>query len=276
MKVDSRYIALILLAMYAIPVLTPLAIPVKVSEPVRVVYRRIERLQAGDIVMFEISGLLRYLPEIEAGTTAIVKHMFSRKARIVFFSFEAEGTAFYQILMNDVNPASFGAKYGQDYVFLGYIAGGEAAEVAVITDTWAAAPTDYYGTRLEQLPLMQKVHSGADATLLFSVYLDAPEDRVRSYSVKGNFKDDRAWVGYTGGGNVPVAMPFVNAKQILAVLGGAVNGAEYELISGYPGLGLVNTDIISLTHILMMALILVTNIAFFAGLAAKHGYGRKK
>ena len=273
-KVDSRYIWLILLALYAIPVIQPIGIPLPISQQTKTFYDRIMRLKSGDIVMWEISSRLAMISEQEPGVTAVSKHLFSRKIKVAYFCFETEGPVFLELIMRGVSPETrFGAKYGEDYVNLGYVAGGETAMVSMMSDVWKTTPTDYFKNRMESLPMMAKLHSASDAALLLASYGDVPDMRIRSYSVKAGLTGDRAWVAVVGGSHGPALIPYIASKDVAAMLAGAVPGAEYEKLIGFPGKGLVYTDIISMAHICLVGAIVVANVTFL-GLRRKGGTGK--
>ena len=53
----------------------------------------------------------------------------------------------YPLIMEKVKPEkNYGAEYGKDYVFLGYIAGAQTAMATVLGDIHTAVKEDYYGT----------------------------------------------------------------------------------------------------------------------------------
>jgi hypothetical protein len=160
-----------------------------------------------------------------------------------------------------------GKKYGVDYVHLGYIAGGEKAMASLMTDIHGTVTTDYYGNNIKDLKIMENVRSSKDIKMIACVMSTQPDDRVRQYSITGGIK----WIALTSGGWVPGIKPFVASGHVLTTVGGIRGGAEYELLVGRPGSGLISTDITSVTLLLMVALVIVTNIGYFAERASRRG-----
>lgn len=272
-KIKPEYIWVFLIIVYVIPIVHPLGIPINVSEQPRRIYNRIEQLKAGDVLLYDISGSPAQAAEVEPGNTVIIKHCFSKGAKIIFFSLIVEGPSMYQIYMDNVKPEeNFGLKYGEDYAYLGYIAGEEAAQVGMMTNIPNTAPTDYLGNKIEDLPIMAGIKTVDDVKLLLSNYAGAIPSRIRAYSVTGGQTGDKAWVSITTSANVPPVLPYLDSGDVYAVLGGSVQGAEYEILTNFIGNGAKRTDIISMTHLFQILLVVLTNVAYLAA----RGNGRAK
>jgi hypothetical protein len=61
---------------------------------------------------------------------------------------------------------------------------------------------------------------------------------------------------------VPATMIQVAAGNYKEIVPGLTGAAEYELLLGQPGVGLVSTDSISLSHMAMIALVVIGNIGY--------------
>jgi hypothetical protein len=62
---------------------------------------------------------------------------------------------------------------------------------------------------------------------------------------------------------VPTMLPYMNAGQIISVTSGAQAG-EMESLVGAPARGIKSADVITLTHILCLAYVVIGNVAFLA------------
>lgn len=261
-KINPKYIYVLLILTYAFPIIYPLGIPIVLEEHPKAIYNKIEQLE-GKTVFYEITGGLSGVAEIEPGNTVIIKHLLSKNIKIIFFCFGVQAEAFYRIVMDEVKPEqTFGAEYGTDYVFLGYIAGDETGQVGIMTDIRNTAPSDYRGTSIDDLPIMNGIETVDDVDLLIAMYTGSVYTHIRSYSVTGDQRGDRAWIAVTTSANVPPVLPFVDSEDVFAVLGGSVQGAEYEILTGFIGNGAKRTDIVSLTHLFQVVLVVITNIAY--------------
>jgi hypothetical protein len=71
------------------------------------------------------------------------------------------------------------------------------------------------------------------------------------------------------GVSVPGMAPYLASGQLSALLPGLTASGEYEILIGRPGLAVAGLDAVSMSHLLVVALVLIGNIAYFAS-------GRKK
>jgi len=212
----------------------------------------------------DISLPLQYWTELGPATEAVSAHLFSRPVKILFWSLEPQGPLVIQQILDDLKTdiESYGKKYGQDYVNLGYISGQETAMAALMTNTQKVVSNDYYGNRIDSLPLMNNVKSSKDIGLLISVLIVTADERVRQYSVLGGL----SWAAIETIAWVPGFRPYVATKQVLLVLGGARGGAEYELVSERLGKGTASVDMLSVTLLMTATLVIIGNIAYLTSL----------
>ncbi|MEM3070218.1 MAG: hypothetical protein QW638_04845 [Candidatus Bathyarchaeia archaeon] len=267
--IDRRWIWLVVMVAFAIPIIRPLAIPISISEETRKAFDAIESFPEGSVVMLDVEMWMRYYPELGPTTEAFIYHVLKKNLKLVIWASSAEGAPFAETALRAVNPEKMGKRYGVDYVHLGYIAGGEKAMASLMTDIHSTVTTDYYGNKITDLKIMENVRSSKDIKTIACVISTQPDDRVRQYSITGGIK----WIALTSGGWVPGIKPFVASGHVLTTVGGIRGGAEYELLVGRPGSGLISTDITSVTLLLMVALVVLSNIGYFAERAAG---GRRK
>ena len=71
---------------------------------------------------------------------------------------------------------------------------------------------------------------------------------------------------------VPTMLPYQKAGQIVALMAGAQAG-EMELLTKMPGRGIKSADVITLTHILVFAFVVLGNIAYYARKASRRQGG---
>ncbi len=153
-----------------------------------------------------------------------------------------------------------GKKYGEDFVHLGYLAGGETAMAAFANDIIKAVPTDFRGKPASSLPIMQGLKTAGDAQMLmyFTTSL-LPETWIRQTS---------QWKLPIIGGVItvmgPQGEPFLQSGQLAGLLVGMRCGAEYEVISKAPGAAVAAMDAQSIGHLLIIVFIIFGNIAYFA------------
>jgi hypothetical protein len=62
----------------------------------------------------------------------------------------------------------------------------------------------------------------------------------------------------------PGVAPFLASGQVSALLPGLTASVEYEILIDEPGLAAAASDALSMSHLLIVLLVLIGNVAFFA------------
>jgi hypothetical protein len=200
-------------------------------------------------------------PELAPFAVATYAQLF-RKAdiKVVTMSTASEGPLLWEKAMTELNIARFGKEYGKDYIHIGYIAGTETAMAAVGKSISATTTTDYKGTPLSKYSIMQGVDSAEDFALLieYTTGGDQSEGWVRQWYT--SYKTP--YLCCVLAMMVPTMLPYQKAGQIVSVVSGAQAG-QIEILVKAPGRGVKSADVITVTHLLCIALVVVGNIAYF-------------
>jgi len=164
-----------------------------------------------------------------------------------------------------------GAVYGTDWVNLGYIAGGEVGMSAFADNAWAAKPTDYQGTLVSTIPLMQHVRTIQDITMLVSIESGTPglEEFIRQW---WNRKTTLKMLIGALGVSIPGFEPY-RPHVIQSYLPGGKGASEYislvgkkvpAILPGQMGKKAVGVnDALSTSHILVIIFVAIGNIGYF-------------
>ena len=157
-----------------IPLIYPLGLPVQTSQPVIDYHRTIENLPEGSVVAVSFGAAASLLDEQEAQFLATWKILFSNKLKVIFYSTTEDGNIILnRHLENSVKPSSYGYSYGVDYVLLGYSPLGEAGQSAFVRNIRSLYPVDYYGTPLDNIPLMKDINDQSGVDLIIFEYTRA-------------------------------------------------------------------------------------------------------
>jgi hypothetical protein len=156
----------------------------------------------------------------------------------------------------------FGKEYGTDYVNLGYMAGGIVTLLGMGASIPNTFPTDYGGTPVGQIPLMQEVEDFDDIAIVMEVSAGTPGTREWVQQVQSRF-------GVTLGSGVtavsaPNFYPYIQSGQLVGLLGGLKGAAEYETLVGAPGDATKGMDAQSIVHALIVLFIILGNVTYFA------------
>jgi hypothetical protein len=142
--------------MAAFPQITPILI----SDDVQSFFDYIEALQPGDVWVLTESGNIVSPIAIKQGKMLPWYHAFNTPGiKILSFSLVSDANVNVEMILRQMPPDIRAKKtYGVDFVYLGFIPGEETALAALFSNIRSVAVTDYYGTPLDQLPMMTSGH----------------------------------------------------------------------------------------------------------------------
>lgn len=258
-NIDRRIIYLMLGVVVIIPIIFKMVLPVRVSEPVQSAYDYIQNLPQGSNIIMSIDYDASSEPEIQPMFLALLRQCFARKHRIILMGQWALGLPFGEIGLNLVAP-EFGAKYGIDYVNLGYRPGYRAMMVGLGREFRDFFATDYKGVPVDSLPLMANVHNYNDIALL--VGLEAGQAGDEWIQFAGARYGLKIVIGATGV-IAPDMFHYMQARQIQGLIGGLQGAAEYETLVKSPGTGIAGMVAQSWAHLLLLGFIIIGNVGYF-------------
>ncbi len=259
--IDRRIIFIFVAASVVIPLLYPLGLPLKSSPPSRSLYREIEGLQQGSVVLMAFD----YDPatDVELGpmSLAILKHCFRKGHKVVGLALWPQGAGLARATFSEA-AADFNAQYGVNYVNLGFKAGGLVVIDSLGRSIHESFPKDVDGTPLENLPLMKNINTYADIDFVMSMSAGDPGMPFWIMMAQGRYGKK------VGGGCTAVSAPMLYPyypNQLVGLLGGMKGAAEYELLVGAEGSATKGMDAQSVAHALIVFFVIVGNVFYFVG-----------
>jgi hypothetical protein len=265
--IDRRYIYLAAWIFVLFPLMNPLGLPVPISREAYGWYNYIEELPNDSVIIVSLDYGVSAMPELYAMTLATMNHLWEhcqeRNWKIVVTAFWNQGPLVFDTLLTQVDPAEkYNLVYGEDWVELGWVPGGETGMAAIATDMWSQTPRDYLENRpLSELPIMADIRSAEDVDLVISFETGTPGlgEWLRQWNDPYGVPFIIGCLGMSGPGN----MPYVASGQIKALLPGLTPSGEYEILLGTPGLAVSGLDAVSMSHLLVVLLVLIGNVAYF-------------
>jgi len=262
---DQKYLYLVLAIMVSIPIIKPLGLPVVPGTYTKGTYDFISSLPEGSVFVLDAAQTAGYGAELQTQYVAILRHLLSLDVKLVIVSFAAEGPMLVDmgfaggtISGTPVDPAFYGDVYGEDYVYLGFIPGGETAFFAFGLDCWMTK-VDEYGTPLEDLPIMQYCKTGEDWYGIMSFAGGNHEQRIAQWnSVYGV-----PLLFGVPGVSAPRMYSYIATGQVESMLVSLIGAAEYEMLSGKVGLASSLMDVLSLGQITIVFFIILGNIGYY-------------
>lgn len=256
-EIDRRYLYWVIFLMLAVPYLNPLGLPVPVTETTKALYDKIETMGPKNVALFSIAGGVSAWAEIQPAMVAVMKHLVKREIKVVVWGFFTDQDLTVDMIVSSVPELKTKYKYGEDWVYMGYIAGGETAVAQLASDVHAVFKADRYGTPIDKLPLIMRVKSAKDIDIVLTIDTGSYITYyIRHWNVgKGT---PVAEVGIAMQADYLVYYPV----NLIAVLIGVRGGAEYEKLIGQLGDGTVRMDAINVSHVLFIAAIIMANLGY--------------
>jgi len=260
-QLDRRVIFAIVALLVLLPLLFPIQLKLSVSGPARNYYQAIEDVPNGSIVVLSGDYDPASAPELVPMTRASVRHLFRKSCRIIALQLWEGGPPLIDAALHDIGD-ELGKKYGVDYVNLGYKSGREAVMPSFGNSFSRTFPNDYSGTPVSRLPLMSEADNFAQTALFVNISAGYPGTKEWVQQVQGRF-NVRMVSGSTAV-QAPEIYPYLQAGQVLGLLGGMAGAAEYEKSIDWPGPATAGMAAQSIAHLFIMFLILLGNAIYFS------------
>jgi hypothetical protein len=264
LDLDKRIIYTILLIILASPLISPLGLPVPVSEMTMGVYNALNEIKPGDNVLCLFGLQPPDVAEIGPHMQLLLQHIINRGGRAVIIDFQwtMGGVMQDQYIL----PKIKGLKYGENVVNIGWVPGGSAAQAKFAEDIWSVTQIDHYGNKFEDLPLMRECRKLSDFKLICSVGIVG--EALGTIIMPSKLPAIRGvWAV-----SVAEEVPYWKAGQYKGILAGSLGAAEYGNLLGIKTRANAMMDAISASHIFILILVIMGNIIYLF----KHYRGRGK
>ena len=259
MNIDRRWIYLILGIAVIIPAIISFNVPVTVTPEVKSVYEFVEGLQPGDYLFMGIDYDPSTMAELHPMSKAIMSQCFSKDVKIIISALSQNGPGMAEEIINEI-AGKFDKKNHIDYCFLGYKPYPAICVLSMGINFRVTFPNDYYGVPLDSIPCMNGIKNYNDCAGVIDICAGNIAD---FWIVYGNGRyGTKLALGVTG---VMAAdyYPSLDSGQIFGILPGMKGAAEYEKLSGYKTTALKSMAYQTMSHIVILLFIVVSNIGFF-------------
>lgn len=266
LSLDRRWIFLLMLVVLFIPIACPLNLPgLAPSTGVKKMYDYVDALPEGSTILVSFDFDPASKPELAPMADAILRHAFKKKLKVVAMGLWVTGVSLeketFERIFEEAKKAQPDLKYGDDCVNLGWKAGNFAVITGMGVDIHNTFPTDAKGNPIGTLKLMQRLHQLKDFNLVVSLAAGTPG--IDTWIAYGSDKFKFKMGGGTTAVNAPAMSPYLQAGQLVGLIGAMRGAAEYEFLLDKPADAIRGMDAISLGHYLIVALIFMGNLAYF-------------
>ena len=261
-SLDRRVIYGLVFASVLLPLLVPVGLPIDISPAVRAVYEAVDALPPGSIVLVSFDYDPGSRAEVHPMAEALLRHAFAKKLKVIAPALWPQGPSMATGLF-DKMQREFNLVPGTDFVQLGYFSGptvGLPQVTAIMGNLQEAYPTDVKGTKLSALPLTASIHAAKDIALVFT--LSAGDPGIPAWVQIANGRYGSKLAGGATAVQTPQFLPYVQAGQMIGILGGLKGAAEYERLVNFKGLATSGMDAQSLSHLVIMLFIVIANVTY--------------
>ena len=257
--IDRRVFYWILFIALMVPFLSPIGFPITISPNTQDLYDGItgDEVAEGEVWIMNFGYGVSAWSECHPAVTVCTKALFREGAKIIFVGIHYDVELTYNKLQ-DTCRADFADKvYGEDYVFLGYMTGGESVVAQLASDISSVFPQDHFATPYGDIPMLEGIEGHSDiAGVLSSDTGDYGGHFMTQW--QGAYGTKLAEIGIAM--NASTDLPRWQAGNFFGVTVGSRGGAELELLIGELGEATTAMDSISVSHLLLVLAIILGNI----------------
>jgi len=260
MTYDRRIIYLLIFILVLAPLMQPFILPIQVSGDTQLYYDQLNKLKAGDNVMYLIDSEFSGYMELQSGMIASLRVLLQHQVNLCIIESHPEATGIPELLYAQVQGLmdQNGYVYGKNYIDLGYVFPNEAAVASASQNLHNIIRQDKFGHSI-QGTFLDNVNTWQDWTVI-----DEFTTGVQSEAIVRHFGNSGTPIVVNViGVMVSTSMPYLQSGLYKAVLQSMRGGAELEFLIGAPGPGLTAMNSFTLGHYMLMIAIVVGNIGYF-------------
>jgi hypothetical protein len=265
-KLPRQWIYIFLAIFVLFPLLVPLGLPVKIMPKSQQLFNAIDTLGAeSKPILISCDFDPQSMPELYPMFIGLLRHCFARDVKVLVMALWPQGPGLAEMALSEI-PAEYNKTYGSDFAFLGYKFGVAAILLGMGDNIKGVFPRDYYGTSLDSIELTAPMRSYEDISMIISLSAGDPGWRAWLLYAQARYHANLG-IGCTAVSAADV-YPYVETGQVVGLLAGMKGASEYEQLvynNGYSNgrrAASQGMDAQSLGHLLIMAFIIIGNVAY--------------
>ena len=274
--IDRRVIYGVLIVFILIPLFDrKFNLPIIPSKQSRDFYDTVQQIPPGGMVLIDGWWSPGTRGENQWQTQAVLLHLMQRHLRFAILSFDPQNNTLVQNMVNTLAP-KYGYVEGRDYVNFGYKPSAVFSQTvqAMAVNIPGALKKDRNGMPLAGMPAMKGINSIQDLSAIVEV---TPSATAETWLGLGGLRQGTHNVPFllaTTAVGAPTYYPYLDSGQIAGMLTGVKGAGDYEYLLGTSTFGTRATGALSLVYALVIGLIALGNIGYFAGRAAERRAAR--
>jgi hypothetical protein len=256
-----------------VPYLVEIPVPFEASPWSEALYRRVDGLKPGSHVLLAFDYAPGSKEELYPMSLSLLRHCFKKDLIPVVMTHWPNGVGLSKQLCEKAAEESkkmWGKEKvsGRDYVFLGFRPGYQNLVLNMGENLKAAFAEDYYGKPTQDMESLKGVDSLEHIDLAVDI---AAGNTVEMWVAYGSDRFDFPLGAGVTAVMAPDLYPFLQSKQLVGFLGGLRGAADYEQLLDKPEDATRGMPSQSVTHLLLIVLIVAANVRFIAGRFRRKG-----
>jgi hypothetical protein len=269
-NVDRRVFYWILFISLTIPFLTPIGLPITITPSTQAYYDGLASIQPDEYVVLSINSGVSAWGDCLPAMVASVHQVYEQGGKLIVWSIGYNDVDITWAKIKEKNPEVFSNWVeGEDYAYFGYCPPQETNVALLRDDIRAVYPKDVRGIATDDIPMMQGVNGASKIKFVLS----SDTGDAQMYYIR-QWKNGQ--VNYEGTGQPPLVaemgiamnksgdMAYFLSGDEFGLVAGSRGAAELEALTGFKGDATTTMDSISVSHVLLVLAIILTNIGMFA------------
>lgn len=262
--IERRIVFLFVGIALILPFFMQFQLPLRISPEVQQVYDELAKLPPGAKVLVSFDYDPPSAPELQPIAEAFMKYAFENDIKVIIMGLWPQGPQ----QANQAVEAAFLAnpqlreqvQYGIDYVNLGFQSGNEFVVLRMGESFKSMFPVDLNYTPYDSIPMLKNVRNFSNIDWSLNLSAGKP-GTVEWVQVAVDRHNLRMSAGNTAV-QAPMAYPYLNAGQLLGLMGGMSGAAQFEKLTHKPGKA--TTYLLSQTfaHVVVVLFIVIGNVVF--------------
>jgi hypothetical protein len=223
-----------------------------------------QRAPAGGTVILAFDYDPSQSGEMDLIAESIVRDLIRRRVNIIAVSTLDTGMSLAQRILDAAALEAGNYTYGSNYVIL-YLPGQEAglAQLAAVGLPDTNDFVMHYS--LTQIALTAKVRTLRDANMI--VELAGSEDPLKLWMEQVQPKAGVPIAAAVSAAVEPKARVYRGSEQLIALMGGLLSAAQYEVLSNQPGVAVISVNAQTAAQLALVLVIVLGNVAFWVSRA---------
>jgi len=268
--IDRRIIYVILLLFILVPLFAQkFNLPIIPSKQSTDFYNTLQQVPTDKMVLIDGQWSPSTRGENQWQTQALLIHVMQRHLKFAILSFDAQNNGVVQGMVDALAP-KYGYVEGRDYVNFGYRPYSVFVQTvqAMATNVPGTLKKDRHGTKLSEMPIMKGINTIQDFGAVVEVTAAATVEYWIGLGGLRQANHEVPLLLATTAVGAPTYYPYLDAGQIQGMLTGIKGAGDYEFLLGTSTFGTRATGALSLVYALIIGLIVLGNVGYYAGRAA--------